>query len=37
MIDDAMFVCLLDDLILYNNLARETGGFELTSFITFAL
>ena len=34
LIDDAMFVCLLDDLILdfcYSNLIRETGGCELAS------
>ena len=33
---DAMFVCLLDDLILgfyYSNLIRETGGFEFASSI----
>ena len=36
-----MFVCLCDDLIqaflLYSNLSRETGGFELVSTITLAL
>ena len=40
LIDDAMFVCLLDELILgfcYNNLTLETGGFELTSTITLVL
>ena len=34
LIDDAMVVCLLDDLILgfcYSNLTRETDGFELAS------
>ena len=39
-IDDAMFVCLLDELILgfcYIDLTLETGGFELTSTITLAL
>ena len=40
LIDDATFVCLLDDLILafcYDNLTRETGGFELESPITLVL
>ena len=40
LIDDAMFVCLLDDLILdfcYSNLTWETGGFELASTITLVL
>ena len=40
LIDDAMFVCLLDELILsfcYNDLTWETGGFELASTITPAL
>ena len=39
-IDDAMFVCLLDELILgfcYIDLTLETGGFELTSTITLVL
>ena len=34
LIDDAMFVCLLDELILgvcYSHLTWETGGFELAS------
>ena len=34
LIDDAMFLCLLDELILcfcYSNLTLETGGFELAS------
>ena len=34
LIDDAMFVCLLEELILgfcYSNLTLETGGFELAS------
>ena len=37
LIDDAMFVCLLDELILdfcYSDLILETGGFELASTIT---
>ena len=36
-IDDAMFVCLVDELILgfhYSNLTLKTGGFELPSTIT---
>ena len=40
LIDDATFVCLLDDLILafcYSNLTRETGGFELESTIALVL
>ena len=40
LIDDAMFVCLLDELILgfcYSDLTLETGGFELASTITFVL
>ena len=35
-----IFVCLLDELILdfyYYNLAREIGGLELSSTITFVL
>ena len=39
-IDDAMFVCLLDELILgfhYSNLTLKTGGFELPSAITLVL
>ena len=39
-IDDAMFVCLLDELILgfcYSDLTLETGGFELASTITLVL
>ena len=37
LIDDAMFVCLLDELIVgfcYSNLTLETSGFELVSTIT---
>ena len=37
LIDNAMFVSLLDDLILgfcYSNVLQETGGFELTMTIT---
>ena len=37
MIDDAIFVCLLDELILgfcYSDLRLETGGFELASTIS---
>ena len=37
LIDDAIFVCLLDDLILgfcCSDLTLETGGFELASAIT---
>ena len=40
LIDDVMFVCLLDELIQglsYIDLTRETDGFELTSTITFVL
>ena len=40
LIDDAMFICLLDDLTLgfcYSNLAWETGGFELISIVTLVL
>ena len=40
LIDDAMFVCLLDELILgfsYNELTLETAGFELALTSTFAL
>ena len=40
LIDDAMFVCLLDELILgfcYSDLVLKTGGFELTSTITLVL
>ena len=39
LIDDAMFVCLLDDLILELLLQRlqETGEFELASTITLKL
>ena len=40
LIDDAMFICLLDELILgfsYNDLALETGGFELELTITLVL
>ena len=40
LIDDAMFVCLLDELILdfcYTDLTLETGGFELASTITLVL
>ena len=39
-IDDAMFVCLLDELILgfcYSNLTLEIGGLELPSIITLVL
>ena len=39
-IDDAMFVCLIDELILgfgYTDLALETCGFELASTITLVL
>ena len=39
-IDDAMFVCLLDEWILdfcYSNLTWETGGFELASNITLVI
>ena len=40
LIDDVMFVCLLDELILgfcYSNLILETGRFELASTITLVL
>ena len=40
LIDDAMFACLLDKLILgfcYSDLTWETGGFELASTITLVL
>ena len=40
LIDDAMFVCLLDELILgfyYSNLTLKTSGFELVSTITLVL
>ena len=40
LIDDAMFVCLLDELILgfcYSDLTLETGEFELASSITLVL
>ena len=40
LIDDAMFVCLLDELILgfcYIDLTLETGEFELASTITLVL
>ena len=40
LIDDPMFVCLLDELILsfcYSDFTLETGGFELTSTITLVL
>ena len=40
LIDDAMFVCLLDELILgvcYSDLTWKTGGSELASTITLAL
>ena len=40
LIDDAMFVCLLDELILgvcYSDLTWKTGGFELASTITLVL
>ena len=40
LIDDAMFVFLLDELILgfcYSDLTLETGGFGLASFITLVL
>ena len=40
LIDDAMFVCLLDELILgfcYSDITLETGGFELTSTIILVL
>ena len=40
LIDDAVFVCLLDELILgfcYRDLTWKTGGFELASTITLVL
>ena len=40
LIDDAMFVCLPDELIQgfsYSDLTRETDGFELAPTITFVL
>ena len=40
LIDDEMFLCLLDELILgfcYSNWTLETGGFELASTITLVL
>ena len=40
LIDDSMFVCLLDELILdfcYSDLTLETSGFELASTITLVL
>ena len=40
LIDDAVFVCLLDELILghyYSDLTWETDGFELASSITLVL
>ena len=40
LIDDAMFVCLLDELILgfcHSDLTLETGGFELASTITLVI
>ena len=40
LIDDAMFACLLDELILgfcYSDLTLETGGFELASTITLVV
>ena len=40
LIDDAMFVCLLDELILgfcYRDLTLEIGGFELALAITIVL
>ena len=40
LIDDAMFVCLLDELILgicYSDLTLETAGFELALTITLVL
>ena len=39
-IDDAVFVCLLDELMLgfcYSDLTFETGGFELASTMTLVL
>ena len=40
LIDDAIFVCLLDELILgfcYSDLTLEIGGFELALAITIVL
>ena len=40
LIDDAMFVCLLEEFILrfcHSDFTWETGGFELTSTITLVL
>ena len=40
LIDDAMFVCLLNELIIgfcYSELTLETGGFALASSITLVL
>ena len=40
LIDDAVFACLLDDLMLgfcYSDLTLETSGYELASSITFTL
>ena len=40
LIDDAMFVCLLDELILgfcYSDLTLETSGFKLESTLTIVL
>ena len=40
LIDDAMFVCLLEEFILrfcHSDFTSETGGFELTSTITLVL
>ena len=40
LIDDAMFVCLLDELVLgfcYSDLTLETGGVELELTITLVL
>ena len=40
LIDDAMFICLLDELILgfcYSDLTLETGGYEHASTITLVL
>ena len=40
LIDDAVFVCFLDELILgfcYSDLTLETSGFELASTITIVL
>ena len=40
LIDDVMFACLLDELVLdicYSDLTLETGGFELASTIALVL